>query len=312
MGINRKSQGDKFNAVIWTEGKTDWQHLKAAMRALGLELNIRFNESSEDIGYDNLKKQCETAAKFNHNEAQIFIFDRDIPKILKDICHPDKEYKDWGNNVFSFAIPVPSHRKKHENLCIEFYYSDTELATFDANGRRLYTTSEFNEKSGKYKSNPEISIGNKGKLRGYSDEKRSKIVDQEIYNAADQNIALSKANFAENILNSVPPFNNFDFDEFRQIFDVVIEIINSLHSRNNIFVGNLTEFDTQMSEFTSGQKVVYTADKLIKTLKLFCTVFIATVIRHYENDILTETPNYKKKSNQLSRFFQKALKNQPY
>jgi hypothetical protein len=65
------------------------------------------------------------------------VFDRDSPQVVKEVSGEDKPFKHWGNNVYSFAIPLPSHRLHYENVSIEFYYSDAEIKTHDTEGRRL-------------------------------------------------------------------------------------------------------------------------------------------------------------------------------
>ena len=56
------------------------------------------------------------------------------------------------------------------------------------------------------------------------------IIDDNVYRVDDDecttNIALSKNNFAENILNGVDNFKDFDIENFKKIFDVLNEIIN--------------------------------------------------------------------------------------
>ena len=41
-------------ATVWTEGKTDWKHLRRAFQVLGVQERIRFKEIAEDFGDDNL------------------------------------------------------------------------------------------------------------------------------------------------------------------------------------------------------------------------------------------------------------------
>ncbi len=44
-------------------------------------------------------------------------------------------------------------------------------------------------------------------------------------NETNQNIALSKADFVRYIYNDIPPFQNFDFESFIKIFDVIARIV---------------------------------------------------------------------------------------
>lgn len=51
------------DAVTWTEGKTDWQHLKRAHEALKLSLPLEFNEETESMGDAMLLSQCKALAR---------------------------------------------------------------------------------------------------------------------------------------------------------------------------------------------------------------------------------------------------------
>ena len=56
--------------------------------------------------------------------------------------HSDiRGYKNWGNNVYSFAIPQVSGR--FDKISIEFYYTDNEIQRMDQDGRRLYLAKHF-------------------------------------------------------------------------------------------------------------------------------------------------------------------------
>ena len=58
------------------------------------------------------------------------------------------EVKDWGNGVFSWAIPLPTYRIPEEPICIEMLYPDETLHLKDSEGRRLYLKCEFEQESG--------------------------------------------------------------------------------------------------------------------------------------------------------------------
>ncbi len=45
-------------ATIFTEGKTDWQHLKKAKEVLQIDLNIAFHEEKGDMGDSVLLLMC--------------------------------------------------------------------------------------------------------------------------------------------------------------------------------------------------------------------------------------------------------------
>jgi hypothetical protein len=151
-------------ATIWTEGKTDWQHLKRAAQVLGKDKIIAFRELEEDMGDDRLQKTCAALSLLPHASPEIFVFDRDNHEVVKKVEDPEMHFKNWGNNVFSLAIPVPDHRNNQPDICIEFNYSDEELLRTDRNGRRLFLSSEFDLKSGRHLVQPDLSIGNRRRL----------------------------------------------------------------------------------------------------------------------------------------------------
>lgn len=180
MDSEKELTSENIVATIFTEGKTDWQHLKKAKEKLQLNLDVFFHEEKGDMGDTVLFHMCKIYSKLPQLKPFIFVFDRDNPKIIKDILEKDKEYKDWGNNVFSFAIPVPDHRKGYENVSIELYYTDEEIKTEDSQQNRLFLSSEFDNKSGNHKSNVTIHVGNRDKIRKVTEEKKAKIVDRDI------------------------------------------------------------------------------------------------------------------------------------
>lgn len=298
--MNSKAQKTKaFDAVIWTEGKTDWMHLKRAMEVLGINLNIRFEEYTTDMGSSKLLAQCENSAKITPFERLIYIFDRDEKNIVEkvaDIKDPNKEYKSWGNNVFSFPIPVPQHRREHKNLCIEFYYTDKEITTKDSNGRRIFLSSEFKELSGKHKDDPLISLGSKGEVKNLTSIDNSKIIDGGVYNGDDENIALTKTDFADCILRRDALFKDFNFDKFKDIFSIIEKIIeDSSDVATDLFFYKETDFNTGLTLLNIENQVAYIINEISKVCKIAIYVFVGAVIRYYESEIVNEPLEYRKK-----------------
>ena len=72
-------------AIIWTEGKTDWQHLKHAFQALDIGSKLAFEESCGDLGDDQLLKQCAALARVAQSLPNIFIFDRDNDEMIRKV-----------------------------------------------------------------------------------------------------------------------------------------------------------------------------------------------------------------------------------
>lgn len=217
----------KKNIVI-TEGKTDWKHLKNALinfRKEGkfLEDNFEFLEYENNIemGDKDLISLCEQMCKIENDYKVICIFDRDVPDTLKKIEGKKSNFKEWGNNVFSFAIPVPQHRLITPHISIEHYYTDSELKFHDHNGRRLYLGYEFSRKSGLHIDQDKFCL-----KKDRCGQDSIKIIDCEVFMNLNenQNIAMSKNDFSENILKGISPFDKVDYKNFKEIFDIIREI----------------------------------------------------------------------------------------
>src|SRR6185503_14708071 len=128
--------------IIITEGKTDWIHLKAAYLKFKdsgyIKFDLDFDEFEESRGDSDTLDACKKHARNNNHQSRIFIFDRDVQAIVDDVMSETTYYKDWGNNVYSFPLPIPQHRLKTPEIRIEFFYQDDDLMKKDNNGRRLF------------------------------------------------------------------------------------------------------------------------------------------------------------------------------
>ena len=247
-----KEEIDKYvsdKPVLITEGATDWKHLLAAYN--NLSANIAYKDLFENLDFEFFKYEpsnsstkadikinmgnkhlldmCESFSNMPQKRKMIFIADCDDENINKKMSVDGKKYKDWGNNVYSFVLPVPDSRKETPQICIEHLYSDEEIKTeFKENGisRRLYLGCEFNVKGisndlgkiceKKAKCGPgKISI-----IDGSTGEKVS-----DLYSDDETNYALSKMAFAECVLARKTGFE-FDFSNFVDVFKIIREIIN--------------------------------------------------------------------------------------
>lgn len=208
--------------LIITEGKTDWKHIKTALeyyKTLGKyeDLNVDFWEYEEEFGDSKLEAMLYNLSKINNTHKIIGIFDSD-DKIGKKY----KSLKDFGNNVFGFCIP--DNEKYPNGISIEFLYKDQDIKKYDLNNRRLYIADEFKEASKRLKSDPDIFTGS-NKVNAYYRYDIIKIVDEQVFNKEDKNIALSKNDFALKVLNKEPPFNEMDFSGFISLLDTIQDIV---------------------------------------------------------------------------------------
>lgn len=213
--------------LIITEGKTDWKHIKAAMKALNItDIDVTFHEYEGTIGDKNLMQMLKDFVCLNSSRKIIGIFDRDNDLFLKD--NPDvrdNEFHSLGANVYAFAIPVANEELYGSYTSIEHYYVKEDLLKEDVNGRRLFLGSEFyesgNSKDRKYQTKFS-GIQNKVKINGVIDEK---VYDADQDPEQKRSIALSKNDFAQMIYDGSDFAENFDFSHFNQIFPIIRKII---------------------------------------------------------------------------------------
>ena len=242
-----KSESSK--PIIITEGATDWKHMLAAYNKLSKmdkykevfnNLDFEFfkyetknsNKNTEnkiDMGNAALSTMCESYSKIPNNRRMIFIADCDDDRTNKKMSLQGVKYKTWGNNVFSFILPVPDFRKDTPKICIEHLYSDDEIKTEYKEGdipRRLYLGNEFN--SNGYMTKEDKCCENRklcgsDKISIIDGSSRDRVINPKKNNSP--NFALSKMDFAECILEKKFGFENFDFSNFVPIFEIIKEII---------------------------------------------------------------------------------------
>ncbi len=289
---------DRLNPVvaeIWTEGKTDWRLLERAAQVLNLDFPIKFHKTDRDMGGDKLLKSLQTFAEKAQPWPMIFIFDHDQRDIVAQVSGSQTVYKDWSNNVFSFAIPTPSHRLGYENICIEMYFTDEEVQQEDSHGRHLFLTSSFHENSGKHTSDPTIHYARTGYLKGCTLPEKAKIIDGEVYDAQSQNIALSKIDFAEYVAKAVVPFDGFRFDEFGAIFSIVKSIITASAPRTRIYCPDLHQFLDEVDLLEPQDRFPLVFRRICDLLTLALQIFTITTVRVYEDVIVNEPHDVRKR-----------------
>jgi RNA-directed DNA polymerase len=234
--VDASSSLDKYQRhkiLVWTEGKTDIKHLKAALKYLNenghtLDFEIEFKEDLDEQkqGSSELLKMCEQYCRSKHPQPIIAIFDRDEPKYIPQVHDDTRGFKIWGNGIYSFALPIPQHRLEVKDICIELYYRDSEIQRKDGEGRRLFLSNEFRSRSGRHQS---LDLNtDRNKIKG----EQIKIIDSDVFDREDKNVALSKNSFADYILRGEEGFNDFDFEEFVEVFKTIDNII-KFHIEND-------------------------------------------------------------------------------
>lgn len=229
LSIIYKKIDESKNTLILTEGKTDWKHMKAALIKLQAQgaynnLHLTFADYLDEhkVSNSELLKICESIPKLGMQKNKtICIFDRDDKNFIPKVTSINNFYKDWTNNVYSMVLPVPKHRN-FENICIEHYYTDNDLFTYDHNNRRIFVSSEF-ENNGNHKFEKYTYKGNLEKLKN----RFPTIFDSQVVDSSGASIALSKNDFADYVYNNNPRYNSFDIEAFKEIFNHIYVIENT-------------------------------------------------------------------------------------
>jgi hypothetical protein len=214
-------------AHIMTEGKTDWRHIEAARRTLGIDVQLGYPTTDDSLGDVALLQVCERLSAFgppNRNKV-IAVFDRDNPQVLRKLeaRGPLDGFQAWGNNVYSFAIPTPAHRQGYKHISIEMLYTDADIATTTSDGKRLYFDNETKKEVlpgnvFRYAPIPPVESEELNK-KPYGDEADL------IVNDEGRHVGLSKARFAEFVYDGVGDFGRLDRSDFEPIFRIIKDIL---------------------------------------------------------------------------------------
>lgn len=220
--------------IVITEGKTDWKHIKAAFETIKGEpqyssLDFCLYEFSDNQGDGELNKRLLTLSKVPNRYKIIGVFDCDEDN-GKSIHQKSNGIKHYGNNVYGMSIPIPDFRSDIDGISIEFLYKDDDLKKKDAKNRRLYVTSEFNE-NGRLISDKTIGVRNADKIKQNILHSKEKIKDNDVFDLDDRSLALSKEEFATNVLDKIEPYNNMDFSAFYAVFDRLKSIIDDKNNQ---------------------------------------------------------------------------------
>lgn len=223
-----------YDAYIITEGETDWKHLVKASEILKEKTILVFNDSTIPRGDSRLLSNCEGLSQNEMNQKPIIcIFDNDNPKVIAELkkrTESGKNYQNWGNNVFSFMLPKPADREQYTNISIEMLYSDSFLLTPDKTGKRLYFSSEIEKVVSKTTNKvlpPRI-------VQSKPEEEFDKKIESEdvksILNDKGDQVAISKAVFADQVFIGERILSETDVVNFKDIFEVIKKILSDIKS----------------------------------------------------------------------------------
>jgi len=217
--------------VIITEGKTDWKHIKASLQHFKEnheyeDLDVEILEYDFDFGDSKLHNLLNQYKTFPHRYKVIGVFDCDEANGANGkSIHKAGGTKKYGDNIWGMSIPVPEYRSYNNGgISIEFLYKDEDLKLQDENGRRMFVTSEFNE-NGRLASNHNIGVKNNHDVKNYITPDKEKIQADEVIDVDGNSLALSKEQFAINVIEKRGVFANVDFDGFRPLFDRLKSIL---------------------------------------------------------------------------------------
>lgn len=239
--LNKKLETLKFSnsdkTLVITEGPTDWRHIKIALDKFRkkenkyLNLDFEFLEYDDDFGESELIKMKDSLLKLPNKRRYILIADHDTKGKNIECFDEGDTYKYWGNNVYTFRIPIPQFRQSTPNISIEHYYTDEELKTEilceDSVKRRLFMGNDFNKKGLNLNKNIRCNCLNKcgqDKIVILSGNGNEKVYDISDEDSTTTNFALSKKDFVERIVKN----DTLDicYNNFSLILDKIEEIIN--------------------------------------------------------------------------------------
>ena len=216
--------------IVITEGKTDGKHIKLSKEKLSFNISCNFCEYEDDMGDSALLNMLKDQLKISNPNKRIFIFDNDNEKILKEVVEEGKNYKDWGNNVYSFAIPNPGLRNNETKVSIEHYYEDSilkkEIKCEDGVIRRIYCGNDFNKKGINVSTNKRCDNRNvcgSDIIRVLSGSSNEKVYDLD-KDDDSTNYALTKEDFFDKVVNSYT--DEINFTPFEKILNIINEIVN--------------------------------------------------------------------------------------
>ncbi len=210
--------------LVITEGKTDIKFIQKAKEVLNLN-DIDFEIIAPDQqpdGDSNLQKMLEQLCKIKRPFPIIGIFDRDIEGTVKKIDIGDDKYKNYGNRVYAFCIPIPKIREGNgqTKISIEYLFSDEEIKSpVDKIGHRLFLGTEFTRHSMVHNEYNNLTLS-KPDGKGID-----KILEnnggQAVYDENDNNILAKKDDFANAVISGNIKISVESWENFRPILEKI-------------------------------------------------------------------------------------------
>ena len=209
---------------VVTEGKTDKKYLSKAFDVLSARddryrrVRIEFSDlpdKVEGFGDIALKKHTQEISTVRLPIFTLALFDCDNAKLMTELNLAPASYVPKSPTLSLACLPRPVH-VSDTAFCIEHFIPAQTRALKDLQGRRIFTVDEFDNTSGRHRSEPIYRIYPK---------KDTLIVDSDVFSLTSaESVALSKSQLCELICSESPPFEDFDWEVFRPIIEFLLSV----------------------------------------------------------------------------------------
>lgn len=210
--------------LVITEGKTDIKFIQKAkdvLEANDIDFDVITQDQQPD-GDSNLQKMLEQLCKIRRPFPIIGVFDRDIDSTVKKMDVGEDKYKDYGNGVYAFCIPIPKDRedKGQTKISIEYLFSDEEIKSpVNETGHRLFFGTEFTQHSMRHNENKNLILNKPdGKTLDKILENNG---GQAVYDEFENNLLAKKDDFAKAVISNYIKISNNSWENFRPILEKI-------------------------------------------------------------------------------------------
>lgn len=209
---------------VLTEGKTDRIILEHFYREARLlpdyqDLRLVFPALHERGGFGDgaLTKRLESLVSSGVRTMTVGLFDADNSSIMSKYSIGTGEFKplSMASDFVQVAILPRPKGFDGSSFCIEHFFPREFIMRGNSHGRRLFYKDEFDDRTGRHR---ELDLYCRS-------EKKTLIIDDGVYGMAnDNNVALSKAAFAQAVVEQNEPWADASVEWFYPIFDLLKEI----------------------------------------------------------------------------------------
>ena len=214
--------------AILTEGKTDIIHIKEAWKRFSSkakysDMNLLLDKRHSKEG-DGALKNFFYKENIKSNQPIICVFDKDT--IWAKSMFKEGNFVKRKGSIYAIALPKPEHWPG-EKYAIESYYDENVIKTIDQAGRRLYYSNEFNQ-SKSHKIDGAIYTTN-------DMPEELSIFHTNVYKKIDGkslSIAMSKKNFAFNVIKKNIGKHRNRFTSFEMLFDLIHDVYVDFNKRS--------------------------------------------------------------------------------